>query len=101
MHSPVIAKNKLIPDMAFKCDDVIRRAHISRSKREQQATAPRRRSLMDCFAPLRIKGGRNAIQQCPFAQILGQEGCDRVVRLRLTIQSINSCQSSQVYQTSE
>lgn len=39
MYSPVIAKNKLIPDMAFKCDDIIRRAHVSRSKREQQATA--------------------------------------------------------------
>lgn len=56
---------------------------------------------MDCCVSLRTKGGSNAIQQCPFKQILGQKWCDRVVRLRLTIQSINSCQSPQVYQTSE
>ena len=35
---------------SFECDDVIRRAHVSR-KREQEATAPRARVLVGCITP--------------------------------------------------
>lgn len=71
---------------AFECGvDVIRSAHVSRSRRWQRAAGHRtERSLLDCFPPLPPPflrgGGGEAIHQCP----RGNARLQRVVPVFLT-----------------